>query len=128
MLEAIFYKVKEVRIGLGLTEAFLQKLHHKYGYGVLEDIEENVLIDHGPFELSDALEVLKLVVIHDEVEDGGGLEEVGFAGPLTGACANTIDEIALDAEEFGIYGDNETCFAIFDSFEDYSFRFVKLHL
>ena len=67
-------------------------------------------------------------MIYDEVEDGGGLEKVGFAGPFAGACANTIDEIGLDAEEFGINGDDEACFAVFDSFEDYSFRFVKLHL
>ncbi len=87
-----------------------------------------MLVDHGPFELADALEVLKLIVIDDEVEDGGGLKEVGFAGSFSGTCANAIDEIALDAEEFGVDRDNEARFAVFDSFEDYSFRFVKLHL
>lgn len=78
--EGVLDEIKQIGIGFGLFEAFLQELDHEEGYGVLEHIEEDMLIEGCPFHFFDPLEVFQLVVIDDKVEDGGGLEEVGFAG------------------------------------------------
>lgn len=100
--EGIFNKIEKVRVWFGLFQTFLQKLDHKQGYGIFQDIEEDVLVEGGPFHFFYALEVFEVVVIDDEVEDGGGLKEVCFAGAFAGGGADAADEIGLDAEEFGV--------------------------
>jgi len=114
--EGVFDKIEKVRIGFGLFYTFLQKLDHKQGHGVFKDIEEDVLVEGGPFHFLYALEVFELVVIDDEVEDGGMLKEVGFARAFTGGGAHAADDIGLDAEEFGIKRGDEAGFAVFDCF------------
>ena len=80
-----------------------------------------MLVEDAPFELTDALKILQVVVVDDEIEDSGGLKEIGLARTLAGACPDPIDEIGLDTEQFGIDGDDETRFAVFDPPEDDSF-------
>ena len=122
--EGVFDKIEKVRVWFGLFYTFLQKLDHKQGYGIFQDIEEDVLVEGGPFHFLYALEVFEVVVIDDEVENGGRLKEVGFAGAFTGGGTNAADEIGLDAKEFGIKRGDEAGFAVFDCFENDSFGFV----
>ena len=122
--KGVFDKIKKVRVGFGLFYTFLQKLDHKQGYGIFQDIEEDVLVESGPSHFLYALEVFEVVVIDDEVEDGRRLKEVGFAGAFAGGGTDAIDEIGLDAEELGVKRGDEAGFAVFDCFENDSFGFV----
>ena len=100
--EGVFDKIEKVGVWFGLFYTFLQKLDHKQGNGIFQNIEEDVLIEGGPFHFLYALEVFEIVVIDDEIENGGGLKEIGFTGAFTGGGADAADEIGLDAEEFGV--------------------------
>jgi hypothetical protein len=74
------------------------------------------LIEGCPSHFLYTLEVFEVVVIYDEVEDGGGLKEIGFAGAFTGGSTDTADEIGLDAEEFGVKSGDEAGFTVFYRF------------
>ena len=83
-----------------------------------------MLVEDAPFEFTDALEILQVVMIDDEIEDGRGLEKIGLARALAGAGPDAVDKIGLDAEQLGINGDDKARFAVFHPFEDDSFGLV----
>jgi len=124
MQESIFDEVKQFGIGLRLLDTFLQQFDHEQGDGVLQYIEEDILIEDSPFEFTDTLEILQFVVIDDKIEDGRGLEEIGLARALAGTGPDAVDKIRLYAEQLGVDGDYETRFAVFHPPEDDSFGLV----
>jgi hypothetical protein len=50
-----------------------------------------MLVEDAPFEFTDALEILQLVMIDDEIEDGRGLEKIGLARALAGTAPDAVD-------------------------------------
>lgn len=122
--KGVLDEIKQVGIGFGLLDAFLQELHHKEGDRILQHVEEDILKEHPPFEFADALKILQVIVVDDEIEDGGGLEEIGLAGSLSAGCPDAIDEVGLDTEELGIDRDDKARFAVFHPLEDDSFGLV----
>src|SRR5262249_41639211 len=105
--KGVLDEIKQFGVGFWLFDTFLQELHHEEGDGILQDVEEDMLVEYAPFELADALQILEVVVVDDQIEDGGGLEEIGLAGSLTAGCPDTIDEVGLDTEELGIDRDDK---------------------
>jgi hypothetical protein len=128
MDEGIFDEIEKFCIGLGLTDTFLEQFHHEEGDGIFEDIEKDVLVDDAPFELTDTLQVLEIVVIDHEVEDGSGLEEIGLAGTFAGRGPDAVDEIRLKAEQLGVDGDDKGGLAVFDGAQDDTFCFVEFQV
>jgi hypothetical protein len=121
MEEGVFDKIEQLGVGLGLLDAFLQQLHHKERDGVLYHVEKQVLVEDSPFEFPNTLQILQLVVIDHEIEDGRGLEEIGLTGSFAGARPDPADQIGLDTEQFRIDSDDKARFAVFHPPEDDSF-------
>jgi len=122
--KGIFDEIKQFGVWFGLPNTFLQELHHEEGDRILQYVEEDMLIEYAPFEFADALKILEVVMVDDQIEDGGGLEEIGLAGPLSAGCPDAIDKVGLDTEELGIDCDDKARFAVFHPFEDDSFGLV----
>src|ERR1700748_151239 len=53
--KGVLDKIEKIGIGLRLFETFLQQLHHEQRYGILQHVEEDVLVDDAPFEFADTL-------------------------------------------------------------------------
>lgn len=53
-------------------------------------------------------------MINDQVQDRGGLKQVGFAASFLRTHAHSINKIGLCSEQFGKNGDDQARLAVFD--------------
>jgi hypothetical protein len=82
--ESVLDEIEKVRIGLWLFQTFLQQLDHEQSHGIFLHIEEKMPVENSPTEFTDPLQILQLIVVDDQVEDGRGLKEIGLSRPLAG--------------------------------------------
>ena len=80
-----------------------------------------------PFKFLQPLEILQVVMVHNEVEHSSGLKEICAPASFFRVAPHTIDHVRLKAEEFGVNAGDDTRFAILHRPQNDAFCFVVDH-